>query len=80
MVMISIVEERTMLQTMLTVHHVQEVVDIIERKINHISYFIHQTSTATGEVFRRPRISCSRMTKLCNYKEMRIVLTMAFEI
>ena len=47
--MISIVEERTMLQTMnASVHHVQEVINVIESQLKHISYYIHQISTTQG--------------------------------
>ena len=56
--MISIVEERTMLQTMnASVHHVQEVIDIIESQLKtHLILYSPDLNHA-GEVFRRPRIS-----------------------
>ena len=47
--MISIVEVRTMLQTInASVHHVQEVISIIESQLKHVSYYIHQISTTQG--------------------------------
>ena len=56
--MISNVEERTMLQTMnASVHHVQEVINIIESQIKtHLILYSPDLNHA-GEVFRRPRIS-----------------------
>ena len=57
--MISIVEERPMLQTMndASVHHVQEAINIIESQLKtHLMLYSPDLNHA-GEVFRRPRIS-----------------------
>ena len=56
--MISIVEERTMPQTTnASVHHVQEVINIIESQLKtHLILYSPDLNHA-GEVFRRPRIS-----------------------
>ena len=56
--MISIVEERTMPQTInASVHHVQEVTNIIESQLKtHLILYSPDLNHA-GEVFRRPKIS-----------------------
>ena len=56
--MISIVEERTMLQKMnASVHHVQEVINVIESQLKtHLILYSPDLNHA-GEVLRRPRIS-----------------------
>ena len=56
--MISIVEERTMLQTMnASVHLVQEVINVIESQLKtHLILYSPDLKHA-GEVLRRPRIS-----------------------
>ena len=48
--MISIVEERTMPQTMndASVHHVQEVINVIESQLKTRLTYIHQISTTQG--------------------------------
>ena len=56
--MISNVEERTMLQTTnASVHHVQEVINIIESELKTHLILYSPDLNHTGEVFRRPRIS-----------------------
>ena len=57
--MISIVEERTMLQTMnASVHHVQEVINVIESQLKtHLILYSPADLNHAGEVLRRPRIS-----------------------
>ena len=56
--MISIVEERTMPQTInASVHHVQEVINIIESQLKTHLILYSSDLNHTGEVFRRPRIS-----------------------
>ena len=56
--MISIVEERTTPKTMnVSVHHVQEVINVIESQLKtHLMLYSPDLNHA-GEVFRRPRIS-----------------------
>ena len=56
--MISIVEERTMLQTMnASVHHVQEVINVIESQLKTRLILYSPDLNHAGEVLRRPRIS-----------------------
>ena len=56
--MISIVEVRTMLQTInASVHHVQEVINIIESQLKTRLILYSPDLNHTGDVFRRPRIS-----------------------
>ena len=50
-----------------SVHHVQEVVDVIESKIKPCILFTRSQSQQ-GRL-RRLRILCSRMTQSCNYKD-----------
>ena len=50
-----------------SVHHVQEVVDVIESKIKPCILFTRSQSQQGR--FRRLRILCSRMTQSCNYKD-----------
>ena len=56
--MISNVEERTMPQTMnASVHHVQELINIIESQLKAHLILYSPDLNHTGEVLRRPRIS-----------------------
>ena len=56
--MISIVEERTILQTMnASVHHMQEVINVIESQLKTHLILYSPDRNHAGEVLRRPRIS-----------------------
>ena len=56
--MISNVKERTMPQTInASVHHVQEVINIIESQLKTRLILYSPDLNHAGEVFRRPRIS-----------------------
>ena len=56
--MISIVEERTMPQTInASVHHVQDVISIIESQLKTRLILYSPDLNHTGDVFRRLRIS-----------------------
>ena len=55
--MISIVKVRTMPHINASVHHVQEVINIIESQLKTHLILYSPDLNHTGEVFRRPRIS-----------------------